>query len=242
MNGIEQSYYQFGKLSQYLNCGDLTSYINEIENAESLIREFEDSVKNVEHFKTKKFKNIYDFTFYRLLMYVIVRLKKPRVFIETGVMHGLTSSFILEALNKNKEGVLISIDYPSYFHTGPSNKDGYLETLPPNKEPGWIVSDKKFSYWDLKIGKSSEILPSLNKLESSIDIFLHDSEHSYETMWMEMTYAWEHLNTNGILLVDNIDNNSSFYDFCKQVNRIPLLLSSPNNDVHTQIRFGLILK
>jgi predicted O-methyltransferase YrrM len=242
MNGIEQNYYLFGKLSEYLGCEDLTPYVDEIRNNQHLISSFEEKVKDVEQFKTKKFNNIFDFRFFRLLMYTVTRVKKPNIFIETGVMHGLTSSFILEALKKNQKGKLLSIDYPSYFDSGPSNKDGYLDTLPPKKEPGWIVSDENIKKWDLRLGKSIDVLPKLDKSDLPIDIFLHDSEHTYETMTFEMEFAWKNMSPGGILIVDNIDNNESFYDFCKKKERTPLLLPVPDNSSTFEIRFGLLTK
>jgi predicted O-methyltransferase YrrM len=242
MNGIEQNYYLFGKFSEYLGCEDITQFIDEICNDQNIIPAFEEKVKNVDQFKTKKFNNIFDFRFFRLLMYVITRVRKPTVFIETGVMHGLTSSFILEAIKKNQRGKLISIDYPSYFDLGPSNKDGYLDTLPPNKEPGWIISEENLKQWDLRIGKSIDVLPKLEMPDLPIDIFLHDSEHTYETMTFEMEFAWKNMSPNGILIVDNIDNNDSFYDFCKNKQRTPLLLSTPDNSHTFKVRFGLLTK
>src|ERR1700687_4056191 len=104
MNGRDQSIYLFGKLAEYLGADNLLTYVEEIENATDLISEIESAVKNVDTFKTKKFSNIYDFRFFRLLMYVITRHEKPEVFIETGVMHGLTSLFIINALQKNNKG------------------------------------------------------------------------------------------------------------------------------------------
>jgi len=66
----------------------------------------------------------------------LTRLIKPNFFIETGVLHGLTSSFILEAIAKNERGKLLSIDYPSYFNQVPVNDDGYYDNLSKGKEPG----------------------------------------------------------------------------------------------------------
>ena len=48
----------------------------------------------------------------RIMLYILVRLYKPAVCLETGVFYGGNTSFILNALRRNKEGELISIDLP----------------------------------------------------------------------------------------------------------------------------------
>ena len=45
-------------------------------------------------------------------IWLLVRCLRPRHVVETGVAHGLTSRFILEALEKNGDGHLWSIDRP----------------------------------------------------------------------------------------------------------------------------------
>ena len=228
------------KLSDYLSCGDLTKYFKEIDGRSNIILELEDSVKNEPFFETKRFESIFEFRLFRIVNYVLVREFKPKVLIETGVMHGLTSQFLLHAIEKNKFGKLISIDYPSYFETGPANKDGYTETLPPKREPGWAVSEKYKPYWELLIGKSVDVLPNVLKQNPMIDIFLHDSEHTYETMWFELNEAWGKLKENGILICDNIDNNTAFFDFCQSINHIPFICPHDINDKNSRIRFGIV--
>lgn len=41
---------------------------------------------------------------------MLVRILRPTVVIETGVANGISSAFILKALDKNNEGMLYSID------------------------------------------------------------------------------------------------------------------------------------
>lgn len=242
MDGRDQCIYLFGKLSEFLKKGNLFNYLSEIESDMEFIKEIEEAVAPVDFFKTKKFYNVYDFRFIRLALYVLVRDIQPDVIIETGVMHGLTSSFIIQALQKNNKGTLTSIDYPSYFNHGPSNQDGFKETLPPNKEPGWIVSDFKKKYWNLKIGKSIHELPKLLQAVNKVDIFFHDSEHTYETMWFEMNIAWDALCEGGIFIIDNIDNNTAFFDFLRKVNRSYIAFPSPDNNFSHAVRFGVAIK
>jgi len=242
INGLEQNYFLLGKVSEFINNNYLLNYLDEILDRNVLINKFEKIVSDEPEFKTKKFENIFDFRFYRILLYVIVRAIKPKIIIETGVMHGLSSSFILKALEKNEEGKLFSIDAPSYKKTGPVNQDGYMEALPHGKEPGWIIPSTIKNKWELKIGKSKDILPLLIDSKEQLDFFIHDSEHTYENMMFELKLAWNKLKPGGIIVCDNIDANKSFEDFCVKVNKKPLLISAPDNSFSEQIRFGLLVK
>ena len=58
------------------------------------------------------------------------------------------------------------------------------------------------------------MVPLLKKLDE-IDIFLHDSEHSYQNMLWEFQTAWTYLKAGGLLLSHNIDTNDTFSDFRK---------------------------
>ncbi len=112
-----------------------------------------------------------------------MRELRPAVFIETGVLHGMLSAFVLEAMRVNGHGRLISIDLPSYPESGPANVDGYQGMLPPGRQPGWLVPDELRDRWDLRLGRSLELLPAaIADAAGELDVFLHDSDHTHETM------------------------------------------------------------
>lgn len=229
------------KLGIFIGVSKLMDFFNELEGRCDIINEIEQSVKNEDYFETKKFGSIYEFRLYRIVNYLIIRAIKPKMIIETGVLHGLTSQFLLHAVSKNDTGVLHSIDFPSYFGSGPSNQDGFFATLPPERESGWIVSEKYLKYWKLHIGKSTDILPDLLNKCFEIDMFIHDSEHLYSTMWKEMNIVWNKLKIGGILLCDNINCNTSFFDFCLDKKKVPLICPS-DFKLDSEIRFGIIKK
>lgn len=174
-------------------------------------------------------------------MYCLVRTILPRDFVETGVLHGLTSKFILGAMLKNKQGKLHSIDYPSYFESGPTNNDGYTDTLPPDKEPGWVVSVNESEFWALDKGSSEKYLPKVLEECQEIDVFLHDSEHTYKTMTFEIELAWSKLAPKGFLICDNIDANTAFFDFCRKNKLMPFVFPELNT-LNGVLKFGVIQK
>jgi predicted O-methyltransferase YrrM len=134
------------------------------------------------------------------MLYAVCRKQKPNIVVETGVASGVSSSHILVALEKNEHGQLYSIDLPS----GRENRSG------------WRIPDYLRHRWQLTKGRSAETLEPLLKKVAEIDIFLHDSDHSYQNMYWEFETAWAHLKAGGLLLSHNIDYNDVFTDFCRE--------------------------
>lgn len=240
--GEQQILFYLGKMSEYLGGGEYVRFLNELEKEDSIIQGIERRVANVASWQTKKFETIYAFRLYRLAIYCLVRDIKPNVYLETGVLHGLSSAFVLGAMAENNHGKLISIDLPSYENTGVANTDGYNYTLPKGMEPGWLIPENLRSRWKLNIGPSSTVLPRFVELHGDVDIFCHDSEHTYETMWFELTLAWEILKEGGVLICDNIESCAAFHDFCRRIGRIPLIVPNMDNRPYHQPGFGIVKK
>jgi len=156
-------------------------------------------------------------------LYTLIRLLKPEIVVETGVAAGVSSAYILKALEENDNGELLSIDFPNYeLNYFPKLGLNPVSILPDGKEPGFAVPAELRHRWHLKLGKKSqEILPQLLKEFGNCDCFLHDSEHTYKNMMFEYREAWRHLRNGGLLLSDNIFMNSAFHDFSKLTARKP---------------------
>ena len=139
-------------------------------------------------------------------LYFIVRCAKPEVMIETGVAHGVSSWTILNAIHKNGTGKLYSIDLP--------NLD--LKSYNPqniSQQSGWAVPDVLRKHWELQLGPSNELLPVLVEKLGKVDIFFHDSDHSYKNMMFEFKAVFSALKTDGLLISDDVHKNESFRDF-----------------------------
>ena len=183
--------------------------------------QFNSETDRIQHELTEKWTNessdgrtgFMDFSC-SVLLYHIIRWFKPRIVVETGVANGVTSTFILSAMDANKEGKLYSIDWPG-------GKD--VTFVPEGKETGWMVPDPLRKRWTLEIGRSEDtLLPILDRL-GEMDIFLHDSDHSYETMMYEYRTAWPHVATNGLLLSDDVKMNTAFAEFTKDMNTLTMI-------------------
>ena len=232
-------------LGAWLGMDGIDRHGLELIDAAEFKTSIEAAVADVDFFRTKKWDGIARLGLYRVAQYGLVRETGARKIVETGALHGLTSAFILEAMRINGSGVLISLDLPSTYEDGPANQDGFDDTLPPELPPGWVVSEKLRQYWDLRLGSSADLLPGICSDDAPIDIFPHDSEHTYETMRLEFDLAWPAIREGGLLAADNIDCNTSFFDFCRRVDRVPYV--APIDPDHAKpavsgIRFGVIRK
>lgn len=152
-------------------------------------------------------------------LYIAVRLSRPQTTVETGVFDGLSTAIILLALNRNGNGELISIDLPA-TETIEGSTDSMLETtLPPGCQPGWLVPDGLRDRHRLLLGDSRELLPRLLSERAKIDIFFHDSMHTFEHQYFEYSQAWPHISDGGLLLSDDIFWSAAFHKFCRERRR-----------------------
>jgi predicted O-methyltransferase YrrM len=140
------------------------------------------------------------------MLYVICRIIRPEKVVETGVERGMSTAFILYALERNSRGRLYSIDWP--------NQTG--EKLDEGKVTGWAIPDGLKQRWLLALGASAEKLPPLLADLGKIDLFFHDSDHSYENMMFEFGAAIAHISAGGIIAADDIIDSGAFRDFCRQ--------------------------
>jgi predicted O-methyltransferase YrrM len=157
------------------------------------------------------------------LLYIIVRILRPRVVVETGVGNGISSMFLLSALKRNGDGgALYSIDFPK-TDDATSPGDTYFECpLPKGKRAGWAVPDELRDAWRIVIDISQNALPKLLNELGEIEMFIHDSKHVYATMMFEYTESWPRIRNGGILFSDDVHQNSAFGDFCRRVDRKPI--------------------
>lgn len=135
--------------------------------------------------------------------YAFCRMLKPRVVVETGVAYGVTSSFILAALEENQAGKLYSIDLPPLA----KDADDFVGMLVPNALRG---------RWQLMRGASRHLLPDLVKSVGPIDIFIHDSLHTYRNITFELDTVMPFTNRPAAILVDDAGMNGAFADWQKR--------------------------
>ena len=131
------------------------------------------------------------------LCYALVRALHPKQVVETGVCYGVTSAYVLQALSVNGDGWLNSIDLPPLAENG----DDFV---------GWFVPEELRGRWMLHRGQSGRLLPPFLADVDTIDVFIHDSLHTYRNMTHEFRLAWAALRAGGALVSDDIEGNSAF--------------------------------
>ena len=140
-------------------------------------------------------------------LYALTRVTKPEVVVETGVAHGSSSWIILNALERNGSGTLHSIDLPDHDTAAGYNVSG--------ERTGSVVPDALRPRWNLVLGESAEELPQLLTRLRQIDMFFHDSDHSYEAMKGEFDAVIPRLRNGGILIADDVQKNRAFTQACE---------------------------
>lgn len=138
------------------------------------------------------------------ICYALCRALKPKTVIETGVAYGITTAYLLKAMECNCHGHLWSIDLPP---------------LAPGAEEsvGRAIPEYLRSRWTLYRGKSVRILPDLARKVSPVDMFIHDSLHTYRNELFEFETVWPHLVSGGILVADDIEGHRAWLDWEHQI-------------------------
>ena len=142
--------------------------------------------------------------------YTLVKLLKPEIVVETGVGAGVSSWTILHAMEENNVGRLISIDLPT-----PNT-----ELLP---DVGYLVPWELRHRWELQTGSSQTLLYKVLNELVEIDMFQHDSRHSYTNQLREYQTAWPFIRERGLLVSDDVSNDA-LYDASRNWNREPSII------------------
>jgi hypothetical protein len=168
-------------------------------------------------------------------IWCLIRHTKPKKVVETGVAHGVTSRFVLEALAVNGDGHLWSIDLPP------------VETF-WRQQVGAAVGSGHAERWSYIAGSSRRHLPELLSRLGEIDIFVHDSLHSERNVRFELDRAWAAMGTSGALVVDDVDTNWGFRSFTQAFPGQQSMVCEAE-PIHPDLRrfnkkglFGVILK
>jgi predicted O-methyltransferase YrrM len=206
---------------------ELYEYLDELRAGEGLLAHLEEATADLLQTSERQASGTLLPAEGRFL-YALVRGLRPDVVVETGTANGVSTSFALEALERNGAGRLVSIDLP-FVEAGagkvsavvPGTEIGFWEgtPLPPGRESGWMVPGRLRGRWELRVGSAQELLaPTLAEL-GPIDVFFHDSLHTREHMLFEYETAWPEIKTGGVLLSDDIFQNDALPSFARSIGR-----------------------
>lgn len=147
----------------------------------------------------------------RVGWYALVRARKPRLVVETGVDKGLGSAVIAAALLRNaaegQPGKLIGIDI--------NPKAGYLFAGPYAKTGRLVFKDS---------------LQALGELSEPVDFFIHDSDHNPEFEEAEYRAVRPKLAPGAWILSDNAEYTDKLMELAAATGRKFLFFSErPKN-------------
>ncbi|MCR9191789.1 MAG: class I SAM-dependent methyltransferase [Gammaproteobacteria bacterium] len=156
-----------------------------------------------------------------IFLYWVVRNLKPKTIVQTGVCNGLSAAFMVLAMVKNGgEGNLHTVDLAPTFNADDpawtAKGEIYGVTIPEGKTSGWLVPDAYQDRFSVIQGDAKLMLPELLKKLGSIDMFYHDSDHTYEHMMFEFMEAKKYLSKSGVFVADDISWNASLWDFADE--------------------------
>ena len=140
-----------------------------------------------------------------LNQYALIRALRPSCIVETGIASGVSSAYLLLAIQRNGCGELHSIGLPD------------PRFLPAGKEMGWIVPEWLRGQWRVHNADARVLLPKLLNELSDVSVFIHDSLHTYDHMMWEFQASYPHLPSGGVLIADDALCNSAFEEFAGQM-------------------------
>src|SRR5262245_5983696 len=131
-------------------------------------------------------------------LYALTRWLRPAVVVESGGFIGMSSAFILKALADEK------VQTPKLYSIELSEDCGQGALIPEElRSLGGFVPMR---------GRIEDFLKG-DQLPRSIDMFLHDSSHSYQHMLWEFRQFWPRLRDGGLLVSHDVQMNAAFPEF-----------------------------
>ena len=136
----------------------------------------------------------------RLGWYALTRALKPKIVVETGVDKGHGSVLICSALLRNKSEA----------------RPGRYYGTDINPEAGYLLTGKYSEVGEILYGDSIE---SLKRLDSAIDLFINDSDHSADYEYKEYQTVLKNLIPSSIILADNAHATDALARFATEQHR-----------------------
>lgn len=160
----------------------------------------------------------------RLGWYALVRARKPKVVIETGVDKGLGSCILAKAIMLNQNEGFGGRYYGTEIET----------------DLGYLLSGKYKEYGEILFGDSIE---SLKKFEQKIDFFINDSDHSADYEEREYNTIIDKLTDDAIIIGDNAHVTDKLINFAGKTNRRFLFFKEvPKNHWYSGAGIGVAFK
>ncbi len=137
-----------------------------------------------------------------LELHAIARLVRPTHAVEVGVSSGVSSAYLLAALDRNGRGTLHSVDLPQA--PGRSGRHGGSSwSIPPGRFSGWAVPPRLRAGWDLRLGDKADVVPRLAKEYGRVDLVVYDVPHDEADLVAEFSALDPRMPAGAVAIVDH---------------------------------------
>jgi predicted O-methyltransferase YrrM len=162
------------------------------------------------------------------LIFKICEALEARIVIETGVAYGWSSLAILASI-RERNGQLYSVDMP---HPLLSNTSLTGVVVPEGLRDAWtLVREPDYTGLQKILAKVPDI-----------DFIHYDSDKSYLGRAATYRALWARLRDGGILMSDDIADNTAFRDFSAEVGQRPIVIYAEGSGLSGSRYVGLIRK
>lgn len=78
-----------------ISVAELRTYYADLQSRRECLSALNTTIRDVPEFSGVQFQHVKDLRMYRSLLYLLTRIVQPDIFVETGVLNGFGSAFIL---------------------------------------------------------------------------------------------------------------------------------------------------
>lgn len=158
--------------------------------------------------------------------YLLTRLMNPNTVLEVGVANGVSTAYMLGALEElDSTADIRAIDKPQFeseirSKRGKRGLSGVGGIIPDEQEAGWVApKDQRSKHgYQYYVGDFTQILPEVVNSMPPIDLAIYDASKDSEEMKMAYDSLIESLSPNGVLVSDDIEVNDVFTQMRKRHN------------------------
>jgi len=137
-----------------------------------------------------------------LELYAITRLGRPKHIVEVGVSSGVSSAYLLAALDRNRRGTLHSVDLPS-SPSRTAKPGGASWSIPSGWSSGWAVPPRLRRGWDLRLGDKADVIPRLARELPSVDLVVYDVPHDEADLVREFASLDRRMPSGAVAIADH---------------------------------------
>lgn len=174
-----------------INSDEVMTFILEVEEDNELARHF---LEYAPQTTDRYFADLPIKYGRRMGWYAVLRALKPRIVVESGIDRGVGTCVLAAGMLRNTMkghgGKIIGVDI--------------------NRCAGCYVVEPYSSVVEIVYANSLEFLRTT---DHTIDMFIHDSDHSHEHEIREYELLWHKLSRNGVIISDNANVTDCLYEF-----------------------------